>query len=184
MWLLTGIFQSTLAAAKLETLELTLDWVKTSVSEQPKPRYFCPIWAEVFQGNLPWWMTFNQDTYCHDLLSLIGGENIFSERQRLYPLEADLRLAQPKSSEDRDVRYPRVTPQEIIAGQPEIILIPSEPMEFGQKDIDLLRTFLADTPAVKNNRISFVDGSLITWHGTRIAHALRELPALFHSFDI
>lgn len=179
LWLLAGIYQSTLAAARVETVELTLNWVMTSASEQPKLRYFCPIWSGIFQANLRWWMTFDQNTYCHDLLSIMGGENIFSNRKRLYPLEADLGLAQPEPSEDRDVRYPRVTLSEILAGQPDIILLPNEPMEFTREDIEELRILLKDTPAVKNDRISLVDGSLITWHGTRIAHALRELPALF-----
>jgi ABC-type hemin transport system substrate-binding protein len=41
-----------------------------------------------------------------------------------------------------------------------------------------LADLLADTPAVRNARLHLVDGTLITWHGTRLAHALRELPAV------
>ncbi len=179
LWSLVGLFKSTMAASKLQTLETTLDWVRTSVSQQARLRYFCPIWHDVFQDDRPWWMVFNRDTYCHDLLAILGGVNIFSDRLRLYPLEADLGLAAPEPDQGRDVRYPRVTLEEIRGGQPEIILLPSEPKEFTRFDMDQIRSLLAETPAVENNRIHLIDGSLITWHGTRLAHALRELPGLF-----
>jgi hypothetical protein len=35
-----------------------------------------------------------------------------------------------------------------------------------------------DIPAARNNRIKLVDGSLLSWHGTRAAYALDILPAL------
>lgn len=181
LWALARIFKSNIAAARLKTLETTLDWVTHSVSQQARLRYFCPIWSDQYQDNCPWWMVFNRDTYSHDLLAIMGGVNIFADRQRLYPLSADLGLSAPEPAQERDVRYPRVTLEEIIRGQPDIILLPSEPMEFGKSDQEQIRSLMAETPAVQNNRVYLVDGSLITWHGTRIAHALRELPGLFIS---
>ena len=179
LWILVGIYQSTTAAIRLETLELTLDWVITSAKENIPLRYFCPIWTGETQGEKLWWMTFNRDTYCDNLLEIIGGENIFADRQRSYPLSADLGLAKPKPNSNRDTRYPRVTLAEILSLAPEVMLLPSEPWEFSESDKENILRLLADTPAVSNGRVHLVDGSLISWHGTRLAHALRELPSLF-----
>lgn len=181
LWALVSIFNSNIAAARLKTLETTLDWVTNSVSQHARLRYFCPIWYDLYQNNRPWWMVFNRDTYSHDLLAIMGGVNIFADRQRLYPLSADLGLAHPEPTQERDVRYPRVTLEEIINGKPDIILLPSEPMDFSKLDLEQICSIMTDTPAVQDNRVYLVDGSLITWHGTRLAHALRELPGFFTS---
>jgi len=38
-----------------------------------------------------------------------------------------------------------------------------------------------ETPAGSEKRIIMIDGSLITWYGTRLAHALRDIPPLLDS---
>jgi len=35
-------------------------------------------------------------------------------------------------------------------------------------------------PAVREGRVLLVDGKPFTWHGPRLAEALRTLPPLFH----
>ena len=55
---------------------------------------------------------------------------------------------------------------------------PTNRFSFDEAHRTLLQDLLGDTPAVHNGRVLLVDGSLITWHGTRLAIALRELPAL------
>ncbi|MCA9916050.1 MAG: ABC transporter substrate-binding protein, partial [Anaerolineae bacterium] len=57
------------------------------------------------------------------------------------------------------------------------VLLPSEPFEFTGEHVSLFAQL--DIPAARHNRIILVDGSLLTWHGTRLAHALDTLPALF-----
>ena len=121
-------------------------------------------------------MTFNQFTYAHDVLSLVGGENVFAGRQRLYPLEADLGLLQPSGEDKGDTRYPRVIAEEIIRAKPDVILLPNDPFTFDQGHKQNILRQLGDTPAVKNSRIYFMDGSLVTWHGTRLGKALQALP--------
>jgi ABC-type Fe3+-hydroxamate transport system substrate-binding protein len=126
-------------------------------------------------------MTVNRDTYMHDLLHTIGVENVFADRERRYPLAADLGTAEPIPADDprvreRDVRYPRVSLDEIVAMQPEVVLLPDEPYVFTQADADEIARL--DIPAAKNGQIYLVEGSLLTWHGTRIAYALRDLPPL------
>lgn len=179
LWTLAGLFKSQTAAVRLEALETAMDWARSAAKESKPQRYFCPIWYDQTQSNLPWWMTFNQHTYCHDLLELCGGENIFAERERRYPLSADLGMEAPKDAGDRDTRYPRVRLDEIIDAGPEIILLPSEPYVFDEVHRQRLNELLSGTPAAKLGHIYLVDGSLITWHGTRLARALRELPTLF-----
>src|SRR5262249_4908592 len=56
-------------------------------------RAFVPIWMDPL-------MTVHASTFISDVLTLVGAENVFADRERRYPL-AD-RIA------GRDVRYPRV----------------------------------------------------------------------------
>jgi len=183
LWTLVGLFRNRSSAARLETLELTLDWAISSASEKRSFRCFCPIWYDQTQAGIQWWMTFNQDTYCHDLLQLLGYHNAFADRQRQYPLEADLGSASPEETQNRDTRYPRLTLADVQAAEPEVILLPSEPFIFTETHIEQLTEWLQDTPAVQRNCVFLVEGSLITWHGTRLARALRELPALMDSYQ-
>jgi iron complex transport system substrate-binding protein len=179
LWTLVGLFQSQAAAKRLDTLETTLNWMRASVSEQKRVRYFCPIWHGQNRAGRQWWMTFNRHTYCHDLLATIGGENVFADRERHYPLSADLGMQKPVDPKGRDTRYPHVIFEEINSKAPEVILLPNEPFAFNEAHRASLEFVLEETPAVKNERVYLVDGSLITWHGTRLGRALRDLPQYF-----
>jgi ABC-type Fe3+-hydroxamate transport system substrate-binding protein len=184
LWKLVELFHSHEAGLRLRTLELTLDWAISSVDERRTVRYFCPIWQERPQGGPPWWMTFNRRTYPSDLLLLIGGENVFAERERRYPLAADLGQEAAQDPGERDTRYPRVTVEEIVAAQPEVIILPDEPFAFSENDARQVGELLAETPAARKGCIYTIDGSLITWHGTRLARALRELPAVLERCNL
>src|SRR5580658_1440952 len=74
-------------------------------------RAFCPIWMTPL-------MTIHGDTFISDMLDLCGAQNVFADRERRYPLAADLGKAAPLPPEKvagRDVRYPRVTTEEVVA---------------------------------------------------------------------
>lgn len=177
LWALVRLFQTDRGAAQLKTLEATLAWTEqASLHREPTP-FFCPIWREPRVGEGTWWMTFNRDTYAHDLLARCGGLNVFAKRERRYPLAADLNETVAEDPGERDTRYPRVTLVEVIDAAPEVILLPDEPYAFSGEEVAQLKDHLADTPAVKEGRLHLVDGSLITWHGTRLARALAEIPA-------
>lgn len=180
LWTLVDLFRSQAAAVRLKTLEVTLEWAVSADLERQPSRYFCPIWYDRTGTDLPWWMTFANGTYSNDLLGILGCQNVFAERERRYPLEADLGLAPPEDPGKRDIRYPRVTLEEIRLAQPQIILLPDEPYQFDDSHREELLDWLADTPAVRHGRLHLVEGSLITWHGTRLARALRELPPLLN----
>ena len=113
-------------------------------------RCFCPIWRKP-------WMAFNADTYAHDVLRVAGGANVCA---------------------DAPVRYPTVALETIAAAAPEVVLLPDEPYAFTERDRPALAP-LADTPALRNGRVHFVDGKALAWYGPRIAGALATFTALF-----
>jgi ABC-type Fe3+-hydroxamate transport system substrate-binding protein len=114
-----------------------------------RARVFCPIWKQP-------WMAVGADTYADDLLALCGGANVFADR--------------------RERRYPMVSDADIVAAQPEVILLPDEPYAFGARDVAELAAL--DIPASRTGRIHCLDGTWISWYGPRIARALPEVAAL------
>ncbi|MEM7409561.1 MAG: helical backbone metal receptor [Myxococcota bacterium] len=118
----------------------------------PNPtRVFCPIWKRP-------WMAVGSDTYADDLLGVCGGVNVFAART--------------------ERRYPIVEESEIVASQPEVILLPDEPYAFGLADASELARL--DIPAAQEGRIHCLDGTLVSWYGPRIAEALDQIGALLH----
>jgi ABC-type Fe3+-hydroxamate transport system substrate-binding protein len=174
LWTIMDLFEEPSMVPRVRLIEVTYEWTRGVTAEQTPRRVFVPIWRDP-------WMTFNRHTYIHDLLYTCGVENVFADRERRHPLDADLGKAEPLPEDDArlkelDVRYPRITLDEVIAAQPDIVLLPDEPYVFGQADADEIARL--DIPAARNGQIHLVDGSLLTWHGTRIAYALRDLPPL------
>jgi ABC-type Fe3+-hydroxamate transport system substrate-binding protein len=181
LWAMVELFRVPKFGQSLSVLETAWEWADLAAQNTPGVKVFCPIWRDppAAEGAPRWWMTINRDTYVHDALRLSGGGNVFADRDRRYPLAADLGQApaEPPAPE-WDTRYPRVTPDEAAARAPDVILLPSEPYPFGPDDLSAFDAF-PEIPAVKHKRIYLVDGSLLTWHGIRLAKALAELPAFF-----
>ena len=95
------------------------------------------------------WMGLGPDTYADDLLWRCGFANVLA---------------------GFDERYPRLDPALVLA--PQVVLLPSEPYAFGEADLPAVRELTGTASA------HFVDGQLLTWHGTRTAAALRRFSAL------
>ena len=178
LWAVVRVFRLTQAQAKVQTLEMTMAWTARAAAAEGALPTFVPIWEGETAGGERWWMTINRGTYVHDLLAICGGGNVFADRDRRYPLAADVEGAPPEEQAGRDTRYPRVTRQEVVERAPELILLPSEPYAFDETDALRMAETLRGTPAADQGRIHTVDGSLLTWHGTRLGRALTELPAL------
>ena len=178
LWALAYLGRSQQALIRMRLLETAVEMAEESLEDESGVRYFCPIWQDQ-AGDTHWWMTFNQDTYSSDLLRLLGGVNCFAQRQRRNPLAADLDATVVAEEGTYDRRYPRVTKNEIIDAQPAVILLPDEPFAYSQVHVGEFRSFFAETPAVKQDRIVMADGSLITWCGTRLGLALSELADVF-----
>ncbi|MBX3159963.1 MAG: ABC transporter substrate-binding protein [Deltaproteobacteria bacterium] len=128
------------------------------------PRAFVPIWKDP-------WMTLNADTFGSDVLAHAGVANAFGDRQRLYPLAADLGKGPAIEATGRDVRYPRVTLDEVRARSPELVVLPSEPYAFTAGDEAELRA------ALPGARIVRVDGKDLFWYGAWTVDALARLAA-------
>ncbi len=174
LWNIMHVFDEPTMVPRVRLIEQTMDWVWRMSEPRllDKPcRVFAPIWFDPL-------MTFNGDTYPSDLLRVCGGLNVFAERERRFPLEADLGQApaDPALAAGRDTRYPRITLDEVVFAQPDVVLLPDEPYAFTETHRELFCQL--DIPAARNNRVILVEGSLLTWHGTRIAYALNTLPNL------
>ncbi|MCZ6873738.1 MAG: helical backbone metal receptor [bacterium] len=155
---------------KLHEIEAAYQGAITVTAEKDRVRVFCPIWKDPY-------ITINRATYVHDMLRVCGGDNIFAQRQRRFPLAADLRQEAPTSTNrtvERDRRYPRVSLDEMASRRPDIILLPDEPYIFTESDRDDFLSF-NDVPAVQQQRIYLIDGKIISWYGTRIGESLRTL---------
>jgi ABC-type Fe3+-hydroxamate transport system substrate-binding protein len=151
LWNIMYVFDEPSMVERIRSAEWLCDWLERM--EQPECRVFAPIWYEPL-------MTFNADTFAHDLLRVCGGMNVFA---------------------GREARYPQVTLAEVEAAQPDVILLPSEPFAFDESHLPAFAAL--NVPAARHGRIRLVDGSLLTWHGTRIARALNALPNLLCSAD-
>jgi ABC-type Fe3+-hydroxamate transport system substrate-binding protein len=129
-------------------------------------RAFVPIWIDP-------WMTINADTFGSDVLAYAGLANAFGDRLRLYPLAADLGKAPAGDAGERDVRYPRVTLDEVRARAPDVIVLPDEPYAFSEDEAGVLRD------AVPTARIVRVSGKDLFWYGAWTVDALPRLAAAF-----
>ena len=116
-----------------------------------RTRVFCPIWRKP-------WMSFNRDTYCHDVLACAGGANVCAEA-------AD--------------RYPQVELPGIAHADPEVILLPDEPYPFAPRHRAALEP-LRDTAAWRHGRVHHVDGKALSWYGARTPAALTLFFRLMH----
>lgn len=139
-------------------------------------RTFCPIWMDPL-------MTLNGDTFISDVLDLAGAQNVFVDRQRRYPLAADLGQTKPLSAEKvagRDTRYPRVTMDEVVARSPELVLLPDEPHPFSEEDAEVFRALAI--PAASRNAVVRTGGKDLCWYGAWTIEGLPRVRALVDRF--
>lgn len=126
---------------------------------------FVPIWLDPL-------MTCNADTFGSDVLAQCGVRNVFADRLRLYPLAAELGKAEPVDAAGRDVRYPRVSFEEVRQRAPRLVILTDEPYDFSAEDEARLA---AELPGVRFLRIS---GRDLFWYGAWTVDALPRLRAL------
>ena len=110
-----------------------------------------PRWYDAFVA--VWrrpWMSLASDTYGSSLLDLLGVRNVFA---------------------DSLVRYPEVTLAEVAARAPNLILLPSEPYEFGPEHAREIGREVEGVPT------AFVDGRDLFWWGIRTPAAAARLAA-------
>ena len=136
-------------------------------------RTFCPIWMNPL-------MTIHADTFISDMLHLCGAQNVFADRERRYPLAADLGRAEPLAVEktrDRDVRYPRVTLDEVVDRAPDVVLLPDEPHPFTEEDASVFRSL--PIPAARRGAVVHASGKDLCWYGARSVEGIRRVRSVF-----
>lgn len=138
-------------------------------------RVFCPIWMDPL-------MTIRGDTFISDVLDLAGGANVFADRTRRYPLAADLGRTPalpPEKVGTRDVRYPRVTFDEVVARAPDVVLLPDEPHPFSEADAEVFRAL--PIPAALDGRVHRIEGKNLSWYSPRLIAAVGEVARWLHA---
>jgi ABC-type Fe3+-hydroxamate transport system substrate-binding protein len=114
-----------------------------------RPRAAALVWRDPL-------MVVGGDTFASDLVRCAGAENPFAGTAG---------------------RYPRVTRAELEAAAPDVLLLPTEPYRFEERD--RLEFLGLDCPAARSGRVHVVEGELLTWYGPRMARALDTLAELF-----
>ena len=109
-------------------------------------RVFCPIWKNP-------WMAFNADTYPHDVLRMLGFNNVYASAGE---------------------RYPRTTLEAALERNPDVVLLPDEPYAFGASDIDELK---ASLPPALARRMALISGRDLHWYGVHMVTGLATLSA-------
>ncbi|MCW5900675.1 MAG: ABC transporter substrate-binding protein [Flavobacteriales bacterium] len=99
------------------------------------------------------WMAAGRDTFIHHMLERIGLDNVFA---------------------DRPERYPELTPAQLAAADPDVVLLSSEPYPFKEKHIAELNMLLPGCP------VRLVDGEAFSWYGSRLLRS----PTVFGSLAI
>lgn len=100
------------------------------------------------------WMAAASGTFIHAMMREVGLVNVLENRSR----------------------YPVLTVEDMVALQPELVLLSSEPFPFMEKHHAELRKFLP------KSSIQHVDGEYFSWYGSRlllVPDYLKELKQLF-----
>ena len=99
-----------------------------------------PIKAAYFIWNDPM-MVAGEDTFINAIMKEAGLGNAFA---------------------DREERYPKITEQELLTANPDLIILSSEPYRFTTKH---LHEFATLCPKAK---IKIMDGEMFSWYGSRM----------------
>jgi len=143
------------AKAEAMAAELTrrFESVQAAIQFQKKPLVFLQI-------NCVPIMTVNKTTLHNDLIRLAGGVNMTA---------------------DEPITYPRISVEEVIRREPEVIIISS--MERGGRFEKAKQGWMQWTslPAVKNKRVYLIDSDLIDRPSPRIIDGLEAMARILHS---
>ena len=97
------------------------------------------------------WMSVGGDTFISDVMARAGFANVCAER----------------------ARYPTLSPGEMAALAPEVVLLSSEPYPFGEAHLAEVRALVPGARAI------LADGEVFSWYGSRMRLAPPVLASLY-----
>ncbi len=139
------------AAQIAGAMERRVEAIKRRVGGLPRPRVLYVLQT----GPL---ITAGRNTFINDLIDIAGGKSISGEEM------AD---------------YPQFSRETVVARAPEVIVAPSTHGAELVKESDLRRDF-ATTPAIRSNRIVWIDPDLVDRPGPRLIEGLERLARGLH----
>jgi ABC-type Fe3+-hydroxamate transport system substrate-binding protein len=119
--------------------------------EQARKRAAICVWRDP-------WMVVGQDTFTSDLASRLGLDNVFAGN--VFADEAG------GDSEAKADRYPHVEVADILARQPDVVILPDEPYEFSATD---------GPESFSDVGVALVSGRDLTWYGPSLVEARPRL---------
>jgi ABC-type Fe3+-hydroxamate transport system substrate-binding protein len=132
------------AAHIAESCDRVLTSIDPSITGGPL-RTACMIWRDP-------WMAAGPDSYMSDLLETFGFKNVFTSE---------------------DGRYPETTVDAVVERDAEVIILPDEPYEFGERDQREVEELIGSLG--HRARVLLMEGSLLTWFGARTLKGLERL---------
>jgi ABC-type Fe3+-hydroxamate transport system substrate-binding protein len=148
LWNLMHTFDETSMVPRIRLIEQTMDWV-WRMSEIKLEQNPCRVFVPTSIDPL---RTIPAGSYSQDVLRICGAVALLSDMSG-------------------DIGWP-----ELEAAQPDMILLPVGASPLTETDVN--KFMHLNVPAVRYNRVIPMDGTLLFWAGTRMAHALNTLPAL------
>jgi ABC-type Fe3+-hydroxamate transport system substrate-binding protein len=139
-------------AAEAERLAAEVESALAELAAKParrRPRVAALVWRDPL-------MAVGGDTFANDVLERAGAENPFASAAA--------------------GRYPRLERRELEAASPDVLLLPTEPYRFEERD--RLEFLELDCPAARSGRVHLLEGELLSWYGPRMARALRTIAEL------
>ena len=140
----TGNLTNKRAEARILAEKIIAKFMSLNCSDKRKNVFF-PVWRKPL-------ITVNGDTFINSMLEFCGLKNIFADKKQ---------------------NYPQIELSELRQNCPEIILLPSEPCEFNEKDKDF---FAKICP---KSKIFLVDGEMFAWYGSRMLFAADYFAKLY-----
>lgn len=93
------------------------------------------------------WMTVGKNTYIHDVMKHWGLTNVYGDQKR----------------------YPKITLNNLVKHNPDLVLLSSEPFPFKEKHLAEVEQVLPTT------RVLLVEGEWFSWYGSHMLHSFKRL---------
>ena len=136
----------------VEALNKRLEAVQNAVALKERPLVFMQINSSPI-------MTVNKNTFLNDLIVLSGGVNMTA---------------------DEPITYPRISIEEVIRKKPDIIIISTMGADSENRKARDEWEKWKSIPAVKNNRVYFIEADILNRPSQRIVDGLEAIARVIH----